>query len=177
MNKITSPRTIGFVSENNQLLQYGDNLFHTAEPVTLEQLCYAMSLLLDEQFKRDGIISSPEYTKLYLVSKLSNREQEVFSCIHLDNKHRVIAYEDLFFGSISSASVYPREVVKRCLYHNSAAIIFAHNHPSGIPEPSQADQAITQRLTNALELIDVRVLDHIIVGGSDTVSMAERGLI
>jgi DNA repair protein RadC len=177
MKKITSPKTIGYVSDKNPLFQYEDNLFHIAEPVTLEQLCYAMSLLLDRHFKRDDVMTSPENTKHYLLSKLSGREQEIFCCLHLDNKHRVICFEELFFGSISSASVYPREVVKRCLHYNSAAVILVHNHPSGIPEPSQSDIHITKRLTQALELIDVRVLDHIIVGGAETVSLAERGLI
>ena len=177
MNTTTYPKTIGYVSDNNPVFQYGDDLYQTAEPMTMEQLCYVMSLLLDEHFRRDDVICSPESTKHYLLSKLSNRGQEVFSCIHLDNRHRVIAYEELFFGSINSASVYPREVVKRCLHYNSAAVIFAHNHPSGLPEPSQSDQAITKRLKDALELVDVRVLDHIVVGGADTVSLAERGLI
>lgn len=177
MNTSTFPKTIGYVSEHNPILKYEDNLFDIAEPVTLEQLCYAMSLLLDEHFKRDDVISSPENTKHYLVSKLSSQQQEVFSCIHLDNRHRVIAYEELFFGTIDGASVYPREVVKRCLHYNAAAVIFAHNHPSGLAEPSKADEAITKRLKDALALVDIRVLDHIIVGGADTVSLAERGLI
>jgi DNA repair protein RadC len=143
----------------------------------MEQLCSAMSLLLENHFKKESVLSSPEMTRSYLMSKLANYEQEVFSCIYLDNRHQVIEYEELFFGTIDGASVYPREVVKRCLYHNAAAVIFAHNHPSGVAEPSQADERITIRLKESLALVDIRVLDHIIIGGADTVSLAERGLL
>lgn len=108
--------------------------------------------------------------------KLSAYEREVFAVMLLDSQHRLIAFQELFFGTIDAASVYPREVVKAALQSNAAAVIFAHNHPSGDPEPSQADRAITTRLIAALNLIDVRVLDHIVVGQA-AVSFAERGLI
>ena len=101
----------------------------------------------------------------------------MFTCLYLDNQHRVVKLEELFSGTIDGAAVYPREVVKRCLRHNAAAVIFAHNHPSGVAEPSQADIAITRRLAAALNTIDVRVLDHIVVGRNEAVSFAERGLM
>lgn len=132
---------------------------------------------LVEQLTRDTVLSSPELTRQYLQLQLRDSEQEVFACLFLDAQHRVIAYEPLFYGTIDAASVYPREVLKRCLAHNAAALILAHNHPSGIAEPSAADQRITQRLCEALALIDVRVLDHLIVGDGEAVSFAERGLI
>jgi DNA repair protein RadC len=122
------------------------------------------------------ILTSPEDSKNYVKLQLGLYEHEVFACLFLDNRHRVIAFEKLFRGTIDGASVYPREVVKAALGHNAAAVIFAHNHPSGVAEPSKADENITQRLKAALELIDVRVLDHLVVG-SDIVSFAERGLL
>jgi len=177
MNIITNSKSLMNSEEQNELLiKDGDDCYQTKAPITLEQLCSAMSVLLDAHLKREGVISSPDMTKSYFVAKMSQYEREVFSCIFLDNRHQIIAYEELFFGTIDGASVYPREVVKRCLYHNAAAVIFAHNHPSGVPEPSHADEHITLRLKEALSLVDIRVLDHIIIGGSDTVSLAERGL-
>lgn len=122
------------------------------------------------------ILTSPEDSKNYVKLQLALYEHEVFACLFLDNRHRVIAFEKLFRGTIDGASVYPREVVKSALGHNAAAVIFAHNHPSGVAEPSKADENITQRLKSALELIDVRVLDHLVVG-EDIVSFAERGLL
>lgn len=124
----------------------------------------------------DGLLD-PSTTRQFLKSKLRGYDREVFACLFLDNQHRVISYEELFFGTIDGASVHPREVVKRVLHHNAAAVIFAHNHPSGVAEPSQADQRITQRLKSALLLVDVRVLDHMIVGDSEVMSFAETGLI
>jgi DNA repair protein RadC len=124
----------------------------------------------------DGLLD-PSTTRRFLKSKLRGYDREVFACLFLDNQHRVISYEELFFGTIDGASVHPREVVKRVLHHNAAAVIFAHNHPSGVAEPSQADQRITQRLKSALLLVDVRVLDHMIVGDSEVMSFAETGLI
>jgi len=132
---------------------------------------------LFETISSKDIISNPDDTKKYLKSLLAHRQQEVFACLYLDNKHQIIHYEELFFGTIDSASVHPREVVKNTLKHNAAALIFAHNHPSGNPEPSQADILITKRLIKALLLIDVRVLDHLVVGHNDIISLAEKGLI
>jgi len=166
-----------YIAEDLPLVPYGNNQFETALPMSLTQLCASMSLLLALEFKRDDALTSPELTRDYLVAKLAQSEREIFSCLYLDNQHRVIAYEALFYGTIDGASVYPREVVKSCLQHNAAAVIFAHNHPSGTLEPSQADKAITERLKTALATVDIRVLDHIIVGGSATTSFAEKGLI
>jgi len=122
------------------------------------------------------LLTSPQDGKDYAKLQLATYEHEVFACIFLDSRNRVIAFEKLFRGTIDCASVYPREVVKACLSHNAAAVIFAHNHPSGATEPSQADIQITERLKNALQLIDITVLDHLIVG-EDVVSFAERGLL
>jgi DNA repair protein RadC len=132
---------------------------------------------LREQLDRGDAITSPEDTRRYIAAHLRDRRQEVFACLFLDNRHRVIRFEELFYGTIDGAGVHPREVVKRALAHNCAALILAHNHPSGVAEPSAADRHITERLQAALSLVDVRVLDHIIVGDGPPVSMAERGLL
>lgn len=123
------------------------------------------------------VLTSPEATRDYLRLKLYREPREVFACLFLDNRHRVIRYEELFFGTIDGASVHPREVVRWAMDTNAAAVIFAHNHPSGVAEPSQADLRITQRLRDALALIDVRVLDHLIIGEGKGTSLAERGLL
>ena len=122
-------------------------------------------------------LSSPETARGFLLAQLRDRPYEVFCCLHLDARHRLIAFEELFRGTIDGATVHPREVVRQSLARNSAAVIFAHNHPSGVAEPSQADELITQRLREALNLIDVRVLDHLIVGEDRCMSFAERGLL
>ena len=113
----------------------------------------------------------------FLHAHLRDRPYEVFCCLYLDNRNRLIMFEELFRGTIDGASVHPREVVRRALEHNAAALILAHNHPSGIAEPSQADEIITRRLKSALGLVDIRVLDHLVVGDGETVSFAERGLL
>ncbi len=123
------------------------------------------------------VLTSPQATRDYLKMRLYGLQHEVFACLFLDNRHRVIRFEELFRGTIDGASVHPREVLRRVLDTNAAAVIFAHNHPSGVAEPSQADLRITQRLKSMLDLIEVRVLDHIIVGDGDGVSFAERGLL
>lgn len=127
--------------------------------------------------EKGSAIESPRATRQYLRSRLRGAHQEMFLCLYLDNRHRVIADEVLFYGTIDGAAVYPREVVKACLACNAAAVIFAHNHPSGVAEPSQADEQITRRLVEALALVDIRVLDHIVVGDNQEVSLAERGLM
>ncbi len=132
---------------------------------------------LKEQSKQRDALSSPQAVRDYLRLQLGSREYEVFMAVFLDTQNRVIATEELFRGSLKETSVYPREVVKRALAHNAAALIFAHNHPSGVAEPSRADEAITQALKQALALVDVRVLDHFIVAAGGGVSLAERGLI
>lgn len=148
-----------------------------AKYVQLQAMLELSQRHLREQLEDRDVLTSSELTRQYLRARLGKYEHEVFACLYLDNQHRVVNLEELFSGTIDGAAVYPREVVKRCLYNNAAAVIFAHNHPSGIAEPSQADVAITQRLKIALNTIDVRVLDHIIVGSKDVVSFAERGLL
>jgi DNA repair protein RadC len=132
---------------------------------------------LEEEIKDRDLLTSPEATRAYLKAHLHHHAREVFACLFLDNRHRVIRLEELFQGTIDGASVHPREVVRRALEVNAAAVIFAHNHPSGVAEPSQADLRITQRLKDALALVDVRVLDHVIIGDGDGTSLAERGLL
>ncbi|QKT04226.1 DNA repair protein RadC [Ectothiorhodospiraceae bacterium 2226] len=132
---------------------------------------------LMEGLARGEALTDPGNARTYLRARLRGFQHEVFTCLFLDNRHRVIRCEELFTGTIDGASVHPREVVKRALALNAAAVILAHNHPSGVAEPSRADIAITQRLREALGLVDIRVLDHFIVGDLETVSLAERGLM
>ena len=132
---------------------------------------------LDARMRRDAMLDSPVAARDYLRARLGQHRREVFACLFLDTRHRVIHYAELFQGTIDGASVHPREVVREALAHNAAAVILAHNHPSDVAEPSDADRRITGRLKDALELIDVRVLDHIVVGDVDAVSLAERGWI
>ena len=120
---------------------------------------------------------NPQATRDYLRARLRDLPHEVFGCLYLDNRHRVIAFEELFRGTLDGANVYPREVVKQALAHNAAALILVHNHPSGVAEPSQADEMITRRLKDALNLVEIRVLDHLIVGDTRCESLAERGLL
>lgn len=121
------------------------------------------------------VFTQPDAVKSYLQAQLQHRQRECFAALFLDNQHRLLAFEPIFEGTIDSAPVHPREVVKMALKHNAAALIISHNHPSGVAEPSQSDRLITERLVEALNLIDVRVLDHIVVGCGNTVSFAERG--
>jgi len=133
--------------------------------------------ILAKRMARGSALASPEKTKQYLNLRFAELEHEVFAVIFLDKRHQVIACEDLFQGTIDGASVHPRIVVKTALRHNAAAVIVAHNHPSGIAEYSQADLFITQRLKEALALLDIRLLDHVIVGGNNATSMAEQGVL
>jgi DNA repair protein RadC len=132
---------------------------------------------LSENMLREDTLSSPDHTRRYLMARMRDYRREVFACVFLDNRHRVICYEELFFGTIDCASVHSRELVQQALIHNASAVILAHNHPSGIAEPSHADRELTKQLQKALSLIDVRVLDHIVVGDGTTVSFAERGYL
>ena len=132
---------------------------------------------LSETLSAEPSLSSPRATRDYLTARLRDLEHEVFCCLYLDKRHRLQHFEELFRGTIDGASVHPREIVKLALKRNSAAVIIAHNHPSGVAEPSQADETITQRVKDALALVDIRLLDHIIVGEGACVSMAERGLV
>jgi DNA repair protein RadC len=132
---------------------------------------------LYETVKRSSPLENPGDTRRYLQCVLRDKPNEVFACLFLDSRHRVIAFEELFQGTIDGATVYPRVVAERALKLGAAALIVAHNHPSGVGEPSMADQAITRRLKDALELLDIRLLDHFVVGDGRPVSMAARGLI
>ena len=122
-------------------------------------------------------IRSPADTESFLMARLRDLPHELFCCIYLDNRHRIIAFEELFRGTIDGTSVYPREVVKQALAVNAAAVILAHNHPSGVAEPSQADERITRRLKSALELVDIRLLDHLVIGDGTSTSLASRGML
>ncbi|MEZ5523561.1 MAG: DNA repair protein RadC [Pseudomonadales bacterium] len=130
---------------------------------------------LAEQLQRGDVINSPQQTEQFLLARLRSCQQEVFACLYLDSQHRLIRYQPHFFGTIDSASVYPRELVKSALACNAAALILAHNHPSGVAEPSPSDRSITEQICKAMALVDVRVLDHMVVGDGEVVSFAERG--
>jgi DNA repair protein RadC len=130
-----------------------------------------------EALRVGPVLDSPAATRDFLIARLSDSPHELFCCLHLDNRHRLIAFDELFRGTIDGASVHPREVVKQALARNAAALILAHNHPSGVAEPSQADELITRRLREALALVDIRVLDHLIVADTGCLSFAERGLL
>ena len=145
-------------------------------PVSSEEILRMASKLLNRRFARGRALCSPQEAKSFVAMKLGRQEHEVFAALFLDNRHRVLGFEQLFRGTIDGASVHPREVVKRTLELNAAAVIFAHNHPSGAAEPSRADLRITERLKEALSLIDVRVLDHFVVG-DEVVSFAEWGIL
>ncbi|MFA9385217.1 MAG: DNA repair protein RadC [Vibrio cyclitrophicus] len=150
-----------------------DYPFKTSE---LNELLERAAEALAEKYKREGTFTNPTNVKEYLKLKLGAHDREVFAVMFLDNQHQLISFEELFFGTIDAASIYPREVLKAALNHNAAAVVFAHNHPSGVAEPSQADRCITQRLVDALKLVDIRVLDHIVVG-ENCVSFAEKGWV
>jgi DNA repair protein RadC len=130
-----------------------------------------------EALRLGPALAAPEATRTFLLAQLRDRPYEVFCCLYLDNRHRLIAFEELFRGTIDRAGVHPREVLRQTLMHNAAAVILAHNHPSGVLEPSQADELITRRLREALALVDVRVLDHFIIGDGHCYSFSEAGLL
>ncbi len=130
-----------------------------------------------EAMPQGRTIRNPADTTEYLRARMRHLEHELFCCLFLDNRHRVIRFDEMFRGTIDGTSVYPREVVKEALAANAAAVILAHNHPSGVAEPSQADERITRRLKSALDLVDIRLLDHLIIGGGEATSLAARGLL
>lgn len=146
-------------------------------PATPTEIVDAARHAVARRFRRGCALTSPRVARDYLLTQLAEREHETFCLILLDNRHRLLAFVELFRGTIDGASVHPREVVKEVLRQNAAAVILAHNHPSGVPEPSQADEVITTRLRDALALVDVRVVDHLVVAGDGVVSLAERGLL
>lgn len=137
----------------------------------------ALEILARRLCRSEQYFCSPTDTRNYLTLTLSDRPHEMFCVIWLDAQNRMIAFEELFRGTLTQTSVYPREVIKEALKHNAAAVILCHNHPSGVPTPSRADELLTTELKTVLAYVDVRVLDHIIVAGMETVSFAERGLI
>jgi DNA repair protein RadC len=148
-----------------------------AKYVQLQAVVEISRRALQEEMKSGDALNSPRAVREFLQLLLRARQQEVFVALFLDAQHRVISSEELFQGTLTQTSVYPREVVKRALHHNAAAVIFAHNHPSGVAEPSQSDQLLTDALKQALTLVDVRVLDHFIVAGAGCLSFAEKGLL
>lgn len=148
--------------------------YRAVEPAEVLQ---AALQVLAGQLRGSEALSSPQVVRDFLRIKLGTLEHEVFAVIHLDAQHRVIEYVEMFRGTVSQTSVYPREIVKECLARNSAALILVHNHPSGVAESSRADELLTQTLKNALALVDVRVIDHLIVAGPAILSFAERGLL
>ena len=145
--------------------------------VAEDKVIYDALKILKNRFKRGTPLSSPAQVQEYLVLKLAQYEREVFMVMFLDTRHRVIKMEEMFFGTLDGACVYPREVVKEALGCNAGAVIVCHNHPSGVSEPSLADQAITRRLKDALLLVEIRMLDHFVIAGGTTVSMASRGML
>jgi DNA repair protein RadC len=146
-------------------------------PATGDTIIEAAKAEMNRRVRRGTTLNSPRATRDFLSLKLGNKDHEVFALIFLDKRNRVISYEEMFRGTIDGASVHPREVVKEALKLNAASVILAHPHPSGVAEPSQADEFITKRLKEALALVDIRILDHVIIAGGDTVSFAERGLL
>ncbi|MBN3562626.1 RadC family protein [Aliamphritea spongicola] len=148
----------------------------TAKYVQLQAALQISLRIQGEALVHSSVLDSPLEVKHYLGNQLRYYSQEVFAALLLDNRHRVICFKELFYGTINSASVHPREVVKLALKHNAAALIICHNHPSGVAEPSDADVDITRHLQQALSLVDVQLLDHMVIGDSEVISMAERGL-
>jgi len=167
-----SPSSIQFAAGLLVRDERGD--YRRASP---DEVLHAARNVLAKRVRRGTMFSAPKAVQEFLTVKLGDREHEVFMIILLDNQHRLIQACEMFRGTIDGASVYPREVVKEALTHNAAAVIFAHNHPSGVAEPSAADRALTERLKAALAVVDIRVLDHFVVGGDSVVSFAERGLL
>jgi len=133
--------------------------------------------LYKEPLRLSSPLTTPDMTRRFLIAQLRDRRYEVFCCLFLDNRHRLVAFEEIFRGTIDGASVHPREVIRQTLLHNAASLIVAHNHPSGVVEPSQADEQVTRRLRDALALVDVRLLDHFIVGEGRCFSFSEHGMI
>lgn len=149
----------------------------TMETALLAAAIEVSRRVLGEQLKTSPALTSPAAIRDLLRLRLMGRDHEVFCCMFMDAQHRLISFDDLFRGTLTQTSVYPREVVKAALRHNAAAVCFAHNHPSGVAQPSTADEMLTRQLREALALIEVRVLDHFIVAGNQTLSFAERGLL
>lgn len=159
------------------LFTLGDNVAPYALNNDYDVIAHALAIVEGKLRKTGAVLNSPALVKNLFVLRLAALEHEVFEVVFLDSQNRMIAVESMFTGTLTQTAVYPREVVKRSLHHNAAAVIFAHCHPSGLAEQSRADEVLTHQLKSALELVDVRVLDHIVVGGVQTVSFAEQGLL
>jgi DNA repair protein RadC len=180
MNGLSTLHRINDAVRSEDAVAYLNPARPTLDGITTEaREDYAIRRALDILKRRlrepGGVITSPQASAKFLQLKLAEREREVFAVLFLDTRHRMICFEELFYGAIDGATVHPREIVKRGLQLNAAAVALAHNHPSGCAEPSHADVVITKKLKDALALIDVRVLDHIIVTADETVSLAQRG--
>ena len=189
----TGSKGIGVIELSRTLIQHFGSLDEllTARPVQLKRfkglgqakiaelraILAICQRVLEHRVKQGSALTSPDSTRQYLQMHFRGQTSEQFACLFLDTRHRVIVLETLFYGTINSAAVYPREILKRALALNATAVILSHNHPSGDPEPSQADIRITQTIKQALELIDIKCLDHMIVGQGQIVSLAERGLL
>ena len=176
-------RLLGRFGSLRQVLHADSALILAEEGIGCARLAVlrALPLLARRYFEQSlptgTCIRSPADTEAFLLSKLRHLPHERFCCLYLDNRHRVLRFDELFRGTIDGTSVYPREVVKEALAVNAAAVILAHNHPSGVAEPSQADERITRRLKSALELVDIRLLDHLIIGDGCATSLASRGML
>lgn len=164
-----------FAASLNELTQV--NGIGSSKYAQLQAIFEMSRRALNEQMQVKDVLSSPKQVRDYLCLKLGGLTREVFMVLFLDAQNRIITSEEMFSGTLTQTSVYPREVVKRALHHNAASVIFAHNHPSGIAKQSQADESLTTELKNALALVDVRVLDHFVVAGNTTLSFVERGLL
>lgn len=149
----------------------------TPRPATGDEIIASARVALDAKIQRQGNIASPADAKAFVSLRLGDLPHEVFAVLFVDAQHRVIAYRELFRGTLTQTAVYPREVAKEALQVNAAAVFLAHNHPSGVAEPSRADEYLTQTLKSALALLEVRVLDHLVVAGGQVTSFAERGLL
>ena len=146
-------------------------------PANADEVLQAAQRVLAGRVRGTAVLTSPAVVKDFLRARLGNLPHEIFAVVHLDAQHRVLDYVEMFRGTVSQTSVYPREIVKEALVRNSAAMILVHNHPSGVVEPSRADEVLTQTVKAALSLVDVRVIDHLIVAGPAVLSFAERGLL
>lgn len=159
----------------HNVIRTPQGLYRTKRAVPAQDLIETAKQLVSENFHRPTSIHNPTAVRDFLILELAQEEREIFGVIFVDSQHRLLRFEKMFQGSLSSTTVHPREVVKRSLELNAAAVILAHNHPSGLAEPSAADRQLTNKLESALALIEVHVLDHMVVGGKDIVSFAERG--
>ena len=164
-----------FAATEHELIQVHG--IGTSKYVQLQAIFEMSRRALNEQLQQRDVFKSPQQVRDYLVLKLGSLTREIFLVLFLDTQNHLVATEEMFAGTLTQTSVYPREVVKRALHHNAASVIFAHNHPSGIAQQSQADELLTKQLKQALALVDVRVLDHFIVAGNNTLSFLERGLL